>query len=252
MTYFDDAIGARSLLSNQMQDCRPGKDQVLQEVRRPVYRISSDNGPFNMLNIGRRNTGSHTSSMSSILRASQDEPPEQRRYASRSPGTFRENMLPENTQDTRQFNSPRLSPQFIRNPSPLISPVQTIDWTDPVKRRRTYEQYDKSRRGLRGVIRRITPRWLQSKTVEFYNGDSDAGSVRRYRLHVDNDEESSPAEEVSTEGRRISGQSHRSRQVYSKPLRLSRSRSNWSCFGGGTETEKSSEKAQDLISFRET
>lgn len=70
-------------------------------------------------------------------------------------------------------------------------PAANIDWTLPSTRRREYEKIDKARRGVRGLIRRVTPSFLRGKNgrMGFHNdGDdgkgSDAGTVRRFRMDV--------------------------------------------------------------------
>ncbi|EDU41507.1 hypothetical protein PtrSN002B_008750 [Pyrenophora tritici-repentis] len=59
----------------------------------------------------------------------------------------------------------------------------TMQWNSPCTRRREYERIDKANSGLRGFFRRVTPRCVSSPQEKFYEKDqSDAGSVRRYRL----------------------------------------------------------------------
>ncbi|KAF6232088.1 hypothetical protein HO173_009682 [Letharia columbiana] len=67
-------------------------------------------------------------------------------------------------------------------------PAANIDWTSASTRRREYEKIDQARSGLRGFIRRVTPRILRRKTgrVGFHDDGkgSDAGTVRRFRMDV--------------------------------------------------------------------
>ncbi|OJD11475.1 hypothetical protein AJ78_07763 [Emergomyces pasteurianus Ep9510] len=70
-------------------------------------------------------------------------------------------------------------------------PVTVIDWTSPSTRRREYEKIDRSTRGVRGIWRRIAPRWCQpgySMTPFFEEGKGGKGmyegSVRRFRMDV--------------------------------------------------------------------
>jgi hypothetical protein len=59
----------------------------------------------------------------------------------------------------------------------------TMHWTSPCTRRREYERIDKANSGVRGFFRRVTPRCVSGPQEKFYEKDeSDAGSVRRYRL----------------------------------------------------------------------
>lgn len=63
----------------------------------------------------------------------------------------------------------------------------TMHWNSPCTRRREYERIDKANSGLRGFLRRITPRCVSGPQEKFYSGkdESDAGSVRRYRIDDD-------------------------------------------------------------------
>ena len=67
-------------------------------------------------------------------------------------------------------------------------PAANIDWTSASTRRREYEKIDQARSGLRGFIRRVTPRILRRKNgrVGFHDDGkgSDAGTVRRFRMDV--------------------------------------------------------------------
>ena len=68
-------------------------------------------------------------------------------------------------------------------------PATPIDWTLPSTRRKQYDEIDKSCRGLRGLVRRLTSSLFRShgKPVGFYDAErsSDAGTVRRYRMNDD-------------------------------------------------------------------
>lgn len=62
-----------------------------------------------------------------------------------------------------------------------------MHWTSTSSRRREYEEIDESHRGIRGWWRRIAPQWCprpRPSRTAFYNGDSDTGSVRRYRIEL--------------------------------------------------------------------
>lgn len=135
---------------------------------------------------------------------------------------------------TSPSSSPKLPPSTVTSasypasPDPEKSdplPCTTIDWTQPATRRREYAEIDASHRGLRGLFRRLTPRWCQGQQrLQFYderkNGSgSDCGSVRRYRLDLPDEKET-----------RI-----QTREVRSG---VSRSRNFWSCFGSASEDEE--------------
>lgn len=77
------------------------------------------------------------------------------------------------------------------NPTSTYLPATTIDWTHPSTRQSEYEKIDRSCRGLRGVWRKIAPRWCRGSSHLGFSqvgggeeGGSDAGSVRRYRVEV--------------------------------------------------------------------
>jgi hypothetical protein len=64
-------------------------------------------------------------------------------------------------------------------------PATTTHWTSPSTRKRDYERIDRQNTGLRGLVRRVVPRCVSGPPEKFYEKDqSDAGSVRRYRLDV--------------------------------------------------------------------
>lgn len=78
------------------------------------------------------------------------------------------------------------------------APATVIDWTLPSTRRRDYEKIDRCERGLRGLWRRLAPKRLKkSARTGFYRGgeddiDCDAGTIRRYRLDLPDDEDVPP------------------------------------------------------------
>ena len=66
-------------------------------------------------------------------------------------------------------------------------PDTIIHWTSPSTRRREYAEIDRSHRGVRRFLRKVTPRWCSgSPSQPFYDSkdNSDLGSVRRYRLDL--------------------------------------------------------------------
>ncbi|KAI4150356.1 MAG: hypothetical protein LQ340_004132 [Diploschistes diacapsis] len=115
--------------------------------------------------------------------------------------------------------------------TPLFSPAETIDWTDPTTRRRTYEKHDRNARGLRGVVKKITPRWLRGNVVEFYGGGSDIGSVRRYRLDVEQDT-GAMARDVDGASEKRADWSKARKEDQCGRAKTSKSKSTWSCFSG--------------------
>jgi hypothetical protein len=107
-----------------------------------------------------------------------------------------------------------------------------IDWKSPTTRRREYAEIDKRERGLRGWWRRWSPSWCsKSSRLGFYEGEdnSDAGSVRRYRLELP-DEDMSINVQENEKGMNLAEGKTRF------PWR--RMSSSWSCFNLGEEPSR--------------
>ncbi|MCJ1416160.1 hypothetical protein MMC32_002495 [Xylographa parallela] len=103
-----------------------------------------------------------------------------------------------------------------------------IDWTAPATRRREYEKIDRASRGVRGLWRKVTPRWCRSSSrTSFFDGDEDdARSVRRYRLDISEENDAEKEEGIHVTEREL------------RPS-LFRSKTTWSCFSfeGGKKTK---------------
>lgn len=90
----------------------------------------------------------------------------------------RSNTLPDNT------------PSHVHSPSAssIHIPATVMEWTSPSTRRREYEKIDRASRGMRGLWRRVAPRWCQgrnSRTPFFEEGKAGReGSVRRFRMDI--------------------------------------------------------------------
>ena len=80
---------------------------------------------------------------------------------------------PEDVQTESECPSPE--PQHIQD--------HPIHWTSPDSRAAQYAKIDGKKKGIKGVWRRVRRRLkLGKREIDFYDGGSDAGSVRRYRL----------------------------------------------------------------------
>ncbi|KAL5003437.1 hypothetical protein BDV10DRAFT_45567 [Aspergillus recurvatus] len=84
-----------------------------------------------------------------------------------------------------------------------------MEWTSPSTRRREYKEIDRASSGVRGLWRRVAPRWCQfgDKRVPFFqegkNGKANyEGSIRRFRMDLPDELESG---ECRNQGRRGSG-----------------------------------------------
>jgi len=71
-------------------------------------------------------------------------------------------------------------------------PATIMHWTSDETRRKEYAKIDLASKGFRGLLNRLFPRLTnKSKRSRFYDekDGSRAGSIRRYRLDFDNDDE---------------------------------------------------------------
>jgi hypothetical protein len=71
-------------------------------------------------------------------------------------------------------------------------PATIIHWTSDETRRKEYAKIDNESKGLRGLLNRLFPRLTgKSKRSRFYDDKegSEAGSIRRFRLDLDDDKD---------------------------------------------------------------
>ncbi|PVH97211.1 hypothetical protein DM02DRAFT_674280 [Periconia macrospinosa] len=110
---------------------------------------------------------------------------------------------------------------------PLLPSATTTHWLSPTTRRTQYAQIDRETTGVRGLVRRILPRCVSGPAAQgFYEkdgGGGDAGSVRRYRMDVDDESEVDDDEEKD-EGLKIP---KRKRGLEQRDERVAR---RWGCF----------------------
>ena len=79
-----------------------------------------------------------------------------------------------------QHNPPKQSEPMIAAAEPT---TVTMHWTSPCTRRREYDRIDKANSGFRGFLNKVMPRCVSGSQEKFYEKDqSDVGSVRRYRI----------------------------------------------------------------------
>ena len=107
-------------------------------------------------------------------------------------------------------------------------PATIIDWTLPSTRRREYRKIESSCRGIPGLWRRFVPRFLQrNRRLSFYEDEKDdnAGSVRRYRMDLPEDEEEKTMSVVKSIGVRPS---------------LQKAKRTWSCLGSFRKSSQGS------------
>jgi len=75
--------------------------------------------------------------------------------------------------------------------SSIHIPATVMEWTSDTTRRREYEKIDRASRGVRGLWRRVAPRWCHrdSRTPFFEEGKTTReGSVRRFRMDIPDEE----------------------------------------------------------------
>jgi hypothetical protein len=125
-------------------------------------------------------------------------------------------VSPQYSADATNVSNER-DPSTRREESSAEETTTTMHWTSPCTRRREYERIDKANSGVRGLLNRVVPRCVSGPQEKFYEKDeSDAGSVRRYRLEDD--------EEDATHGQKLArSQTHTSKKSASP-------KKKWTCF----------------------
>ncbi|KAF2445367.1 hypothetical protein P171DRAFT_264721 [Karstenula rhodostoma CBS 690.94] len=75
--------------------------------------------------------------------------------------------------------------------TPAIAEDTTMHWMSPSTRKIQYEKIDRANTGVRGLLRRMVPRCVSGQaSQQFYEEEkSDAGSVRRYRMDLEGEED---------------------------------------------------------------
>ncbi|KAI8938237.1 hypothetical protein NX059_005898 [Plenodomus lindquistii] len=144
--------------------------------------------------------------------SSQHQPSGPSRYSIDEMRAHQAPVLPEQTEDT-------------------IPPAEktniTMHWTSPCSRKREYERIDKANSGLRGLFRKALPRSISGPQEKFYEKDqSDAGSVRRYRLGDVDDDSNAAAAAAATE--KLPAR-HQARGL-ERPATSNSRKTSWGCF----------------------
>ncbi|KAL4910189.1 hypothetical protein BDW74DRAFT_144605 [Aspergillus multicolor] len=125
-------------------------------------------------------------------------------------------ISPRTARTYSNLSSPPVTPILESHPSPALRPSYSsthskdipiervevnltttetkptiIEWTSPSTRRREYEKIDRASSGVRGLWRKVAPRWCQfgDKRVPFFEESKDGkanyeGSVRRFRMDL--------------------------------------------------------------------
>lgn len=83
--------------------------------------------------------------------------------------------------ESPSFDSPDEDESYA---SPI--PATVTHWTSEEARKRDYAAIDRANSGVRGLLKKVLPKWVTKGQSKFYEEDdgSDAGSVRRIRLDL--------------------------------------------------------------------
>lgn len=90
----------------------------------------------------------------------------------------------------RSNTLPTTIPSHVLSPavSSIHVPTTVMEWTSPSTRKQEYEKIDRANRGVRGLWRRVAPRWCRTRSsrVPFFEEGrtSREGSVRRFRMDL--------------------------------------------------------------------
>jgi hypothetical protein len=102
------------------------------------------------------------------------------RFSADEAGTFNQEALPKQSEETLELSN--------------RAATTTMHWTSPCTRKREYERIDRANNGFRGFLNKVMPRCVSGPQEKFYEKDqSDAGSVRRYRIEDEERKEKSRA-----------------------------------------------------------
>jgi len=195
--------------SVELQETEAGADKKSFEATKMERSDSgyADGNERRSTSSGRRSTSRRqTPSTTSTLSSTRPKP---RRASKSSPSTYRSSSSTRPTQyshvrssSSRQTPSPSSNPsyQYVHFPSladssssdiqatPSQPPPATVHyWTSEETRRLEYAAIDAASRGIRGFLTRLVPDCIlpaSHRRTKFHDdgADSDAGSVRRYRL----------------------------------------------------------------------
>lgn len=92
-----------------------------------------------------------------------------------------------------------------------IPPTVQMEWTSASTRRREYEKIDRASRGMRGLWRRVAPRWCRTRdarTPFFEEGKrkpNREGSVRRFRMDLPDEKDCTTAEVLDWTDKSVGG-----------------------------------------------
>lgn len=196
---------AGSLTPSVHGRCRPDqRRENLLALHRESCRLfqGSDALPSRPATMSRAHTT--TTTVRSLSTASSDigSPP-------LSPGLYAHSSTSERSLDKANYiyRAPHVTHVEHEVPSQKQPTATVIDWTSQSTRRREYEKIDRASRGVRGLWRRVAPQWCQSKNerMPFFDPGKSGkacreGSVRRFRMDLPDEQESSPGKKTSRRG----------------------------------------------------
>lgn len=110
-----------------------------------------------------------------------------------SPGLYAQSSISDHSHLHERPDSIYQIPQAQHRKQPSNT---VIDWTSPSTRRREYAKIDRASRGVRGLWRKVAPRWCQfgNDRMPFFEPDKNGkgnyeGSVRRFRMDLPDEPE---------------------------------------------------------------
>lgn len=113
-----------------------------------------------------------------------------------SPGLYAQSSISDRSLDHGRPSTIYLIPAEPPCKEPSNTVNTAIDWTSPSTRRREYAKIDRASHGVRGLWRKVAPRWCQSRNdrMPFFEPDKNGkanyeGSVRRFRMDLPDEPE---------------------------------------------------------------
>lgn len=184
-----------SLLALHRESCRLFQEQgsSTDEIRPVASLQRAPSSTYRSRRDGRRSSETGTAPPSPVVSSHSSHRFEYEHRGSLSSAAASPPLHPRDRSNTL----PNTVSRHAHNPSTssIHIPTTVMEWTSPSTRRREYEKIDRASRGMRGLWRRVAPRWCQrnSRTPFFEEGKTGRdGSVRRFRMDLPDEVESAP------------------------------------------------------------
>ncbi|KAM0421060.1 hypothetical protein ACHAPT_011131 [Fusarium lateritium] len=180
------------------------------ESNTPPRRASTSNTSNSRPSVARRSSGSSSKDSSvggvrsrfrnrpSLRRAAKTHPVQAARTSNQSLHLVRTNTGTQQQQPAAFFHFPSPDPAQLADAAPEVNtaptpvptppPQTTHYWTSDRTRRLEYAAIDAATRGVKGwIMRHLVPDCFVSRDNRHVSFDDDSGSVRRYRLELEDD-----------------------------------------------------------------